>query len=168
MSIFRTARKYRHNWAPFNRLVISPDHPLGPLMIRYRLVRLPRFGVFVHRILRPDADSDLHDHPWPFVTAILRGGYAEERATVGRQAPGRTATALPGRTWRPGTLHRMPLTVAHRITSVLPGTWTLALVGRRRQDWGFWTEDGWMPWPEYERLHPARAAAPLGPDPFNS
>ena len=34
------------------------------------------FNVFVHKFLKSDPD-DVHDHPWPFATLILRGGYWE-------------------------------------------------------------------------------------------
>ena len=38
------------------------------------------FNVFVHKFLKSDPD-DVHDHPWPFATLILRGGYWEWRPT---------------------------------------------------------------------------------------
>lgn len=38
------------------------------------------FGAYLHHIDRPDPGFDLHDHPWPFVSIILRGGYTEEYA----------------------------------------------------------------------------------------
>jgi hypothetical protein len=40
----------------------------------------PWIGARVHTILSSDDDRALHDHPWAFVTIILRGGYVEFRA----------------------------------------------------------------------------------------
>jgi hypothetical protein len=33
--------------------------------------------MYVHWIYQPDDDRDPHDHPWPFVSFVIRGGYAE-------------------------------------------------------------------------------------------
>lgn len=161
--VFRSARRYRHNWAFFDRRTIGADLPEGPLMVRYRLVRVPWFGVFVHHIFRPDADRDLHDHPWPFASLVLRGSYTEVYSLV-HDLVARELQLLPRphlrMRWR---IHRMPLNRAHKITQVEPGTWTLVFVGRRQQDWGFWTNLGWVPWREYVSV-----TGPLGPDPFDS
>lgn len=34
------------------------------------------FNVFIHKFLKSDPD-DVHDHPWPYATLILKGGYYE-------------------------------------------------------------------------------------------
>ena len=34
------------------------------------------FNIFVHKFLKSDPD-DVHDHPWPYFTIILKGGYYE-------------------------------------------------------------------------------------------
>ena len=34
------------------------------------------FNVFIHKFLKSDPD-DVHDHPWPYATLILKGGYWE-------------------------------------------------------------------------------------------
>lgn len=54
-----------------------------PYLERYYLFLKDRgehfpFNVFLHRFLKSDSD-DLHDHPWPFATLILKGGYWEWR-----------------------------------------------------------------------------------------
>lgn len=63
---------------------------LGPLMIRYKLLHTPWFGLYFHRIMRSDMGRHFHDHPWSFLSLILRGGYTEhtprgsERFSSGR------------------------------------------------------------------------------------
>src|SRR5574341_215024 len=44
-----------------------------------KLLQLRDVAARIHHILRSDRGRDAHDHPWPFVTLILRGGYWEER-----------------------------------------------------------------------------------------
>lgn len=53
----------------------------------------------------------------------------------------------------------MPLMAAHRINRLDPGTVSLVIAGRRTQKWGFYTEEGWIPWDQYDRLG-------NGPDPY--
>lgn len=116
------------------------------------------FGVFVHHIAGPDPGLDLHDHPWPFVSVILSGGYTEEVASA-REAPmmAKIAERWPEtchhgfvRSWRAGSVHRMPLTDAHRITAVQRGTWTLVFRGRKARSWGFYQPDGFVHWQAYD------------------
>lgn len=109
--------------------------------------RCPLFGIYLHRMSAPDPGIDLHDHPWPFVSLILRGGYTEERAES-RDAPkwAAWAAAWPGTcrrgvefTWRAGTVHRVRVDECHRIISLCrTPTWTLVLTGRRFRQWGFY------------------------------
>lgn len=129
------------------------------------------FGVYVHRMDGPDPGLDLHDHPWPFLSLVLRGGYVEERANT-RQAcglaeAGERLTRLHSERfhWEPD-YHRgarqtrslfswrlMRLDECHRITHLLNSdrsTWTLVFRGRRVRRWGFYLPDGWMDWKEYD------------------
>lgn len=130
-------------------------------------------GFYVHHIAGPDPGKDLHDHPWAFVTIILRGGYTEHyaRCPDGPNGAGRyvhpskieacymaeiaerwpdTCTAGFVRRWRWLSVHRMPLGAAHRIVDARPGTWTLVLRGPTRRTWGFYLPTGWVAWTEYD------------------
>lgn len=125
---------------------------------RLRIVQTPYFGVYLHWIYLPDRDRDSHDHPWPFTSTVLRGGYTEEIfAPRARYLPTRTVFRAPR------TTHRMRVDQAHRITTVLPRTVTLVVTGRRSRTWGFWTTDGFVPWTDYRR-----EGTNPGPDPFDS
>ena len=59
-----------------------PDYDKAePFMIRYYLLFLKRpkwfpFNILLHKILKSDL-GDLHDHYWPYITIILKGGYWE-------------------------------------------------------------------------------------------
>src|SRR5262245_38321463 len=70
-----------------------------------------RAGVYLHRIQRSDYD-EMHDHPWPFVSLILAGGYFEETPGPG-WADG---TGPRVRRWYgPGRLLVRPANWIHRI-----------------------------------------------------
>jgi hypothetical protein len=104
------------------------------------------FNVFVHKFLKSDPD-DVHDHPWPFATLILRGGYWEWRPTfdaegrkIGEVA--RWCGAGSFRTAQANTYHRIELDP--NITS-----WTLFMPGRKQRDWGFLVKNRWIQWEQY-------------------
>jgi hypothetical protein len=136
-------------------------------MRRYRLfgdqARWPSlFGlnIMIHCIARPDEDRDPHDHPWGFLSFILRGGYVEERwgaSHHGPRPPSRSTLVIANR--------RAPLSFAfrratdlHRIVTLADGgpCWTVVITTRRSHEWGFWTEAGWIPHGAYlaERQFP--------------
>lgn len=118
-------------------------------------MKLPRIR---RRLTLRHDGMDLHDHPWSFVSIVLTGGYTEQTVHVDRAVPrARAAEAHPDlfeqgvvRDWLARTIHRMPLTVAHRITSAAPGTWTIVLRGPTRRVWGFYLPTGRVPWTEYD------------------
>lgn len=117
----------------------------GVLYLR-RWILTPRiFGyqIFLHKIVRPDHDRCLHDHPWGFFGIVLSGGYTED---------------LPGgirRTNKPGRfINRWSPNFTHRIHSLLNGkaSWTLLIRGPYRRSWGFYTPRGWMGWKAFLSL----------------
>lgn len=90
-----------------------------------------RFNIFIHQFHQSDAD-DLHDHPWWFVTLVLKGGYYEE---------------VPN-----GLNHKTPFSIGwHKSTDlhrvVLPTQqpcWTLFLRGPTKRKWGFVKNGIWI------------------------
>jgi hypothetical protein len=113
---------------------------------RLRIAQTPWVSLYLHWISEPDPHRDPHDHPWTFWSFILRGGYSED---VFERIGGKPIRCY----WRRWTLHRMPVTKAHQITTVQPGTVTLVLTGRRVREWCFWTENRLVPWREYLRTN---------------
>lgn len=118
-------------------------------LARVRIVQTPWASIYLHRLDVPDPGVDLHDHPWPFVSLILRGGYTEV-VTEARQA--HTLDRPEGyRYWRSGTVHRLRATEAHRIYRLdRSPTWTLVLTGPRSRSWGFYTSEGYVEHQQYE------------------
>jgi len=95
---------------------------------------------FLHYIAQGDTGRDPHDHPGPFITTILYGGY-EERVYFPREMGRRRAhglfeshVVLPGDTLRNSAGH------THIVTLIAP-TWTWVVGWIRGKPWGFWQLD---------------------------
>lgn len=121
-----------------------------PYLERYYLFLKDRkhfpFNVFLHKFLKSDPD-DLHDHPWPYFTVILKGGYWEwvpEYDAAGRKIAEIAKWRAPGhfRLCNSKSLHRIELD---------PGIecWTLFMPGPQQRDWGFTTRKGWIQHEKY-------------------
>ena len=111
-----------------------------PYLERYYLFLKDRqrfpFNVFLHKFLKSDPD-DLHDHPWPYATLILKGGYWE--------------TTPEGRFWRsPGHFRICKAKSLHRI-ELDPSVecWTVFMPGPKQREWGFIKNGTWTQWEQY-------------------
>ena len=117
--------------------IVDIDQPEDVYLSRLMLLRTPWLGVYVHIIRRPDWARCEHDHPWPFVTFVLRGGYEEE---------------IGGRLFvrHPGYIGYRPRSFEHRIVRLLKGpALTFVIRGRNGEAWGFRTVMGKVPWQRY-------------------
>ena len=121
-----------------------------PYLERYYLFLRERerfpFNVFLHKFLKSDPD-DVHDHPWPYATLILKGGYWEwipHFDTVGRKTGEYQVWRGPGhfRISKANSFHRIELDPD--ITA-----WTLFMPGPKQRDWGFLVQNKWIQWEQY-------------------
>lgn len=122
---------------PWKKIITDLDSPLDVYLTRYFLLKTRRLGVYVHNIQRPDYARCEHDHPWPFLTVILRGGYTEE---------------LAGQRFvrRPGYIGWRGRNFEHRITELPKGNaWTLVIRGPDHFSWNFRTAMGKVSWQTY-------------------
>lgn len=99
----------------------------------------------LHHIVRPDVDRDLHNHPFKYLSLILRGYYREE---------------LRGKTFRTlmaGDTARGFRNTFHRI-AYLPedGVWTLFFMGKNHGLWGFARNGQFIPSHAYRRIKNGR------------
>jgi hypothetical protein len=129
----------------FDRKRIIMDRQCNePLLTRYYLFLKERkhfpFNVFLHKFHKGDP-GDLHDHPWPYFTLILAGGYYE---WVPKMWNGCKVGEV--RKWRgPGHFRFCSATSYHRIElkeGVTP--WTLFMPGPQKREWGFLVRDRWI------------------------
>jgi hypothetical protein len=121
-----------------------------PYLERYYIFLKDRawfpFNVFLHRFLKSDPD-DVHDHPWPYATLILKGGYYEwtpmfnsKQEKIGEICAWRGAGHF--RTCASTSYHRIELDPEVEC-------WTLFMPGPQKREWGFLTKAGWIQHEEY-------------------
>ncbi|QMW04953.1 hypothetical protein [Spirosoma foliorum] len=83
-------------------------------------------------------DELLHDHPWPFRSTILSGGYAEIVADL--KDDGTFALTTVKRL--PGTTHEVQAGTIHKLCGLLKGDcWTLIEPGKPERKSGFYKAD---------------------------
>lgn len=134
-------------------------------MERYWLIpyswKLP-FAIRLHWIAGPDKDRYLHDHPWTFLSFILRGWYIEERPVSNAKCFYGNDFELTYRTVRKqGSLALRRATDRHRISYVWPGgAWTLFISFTYRHWWGFYAPFGKIYWQDYNSIHTAIGEVP--------
>lgn len=125
--------------------------------------------LMVHHFLPNADDRDVHDHPRPFWTLVLRGSYDDMRpcdACAGegfqRIAHGRysdritpcltcmSASVVLNERMKAGALRRRPAVHRHRTRVGPNGCWTVVLMGPLQRPWGFWRRGAWWHYRDYE------------------
>lgn len=107
--------------------------PSKDYLWRLRFIQTPWFGIYLHKLCGPDARAELHNHPWTFISFVLKGGYMEF-------VPG--PFYAQSRYIRRVNVKRFNNSY-HWIAELdRTPTWTLVLVGRRRRVWGYLDRDG--------------------------
>lgn len=130
----------------FNRKRIVMDRTNNePYLERYYLFLKDRkkfpFNIFLHKFLKSDPD-DVHDHPWPYATLILKGGYYEWTPKFDNNGKIIYETC----SWRgPGHFRVCKANSFHRI-ELKPDVecWTLFMPGKQAREWGFVVKDQWI------------------------
>jgi len=121
-----------------------------PYLERYYIFLKERswfpFNVFIHKFLKSDPD-DVHDHPWPYATLILKGGYFEwipQFDSQGRKIAEMCAWRGPGhfRTCGANSYHRIELDPAVEC-------WTMFMPGPHKREWGFLVNNQWVQHEQY-------------------
>ena len=135
-------RIFPKGW-PWKKNIEDLDELGAIYLARTMWIKFHRLGVYTHRIYRPDTARAVHDHPWPFLTVILRGGYEEE---------------IRGRRYmrRPGYIGWRGRGFRHRITALRgESALTLVIRGRNNDRWNFYNKAGEaMDWQDYILIPP--------------
>jgi len=134
-----------------------------PFMLRWYVIPRNRFAnVYVHKFLRPDDDRALHDHPWAFVSWLIKGEYLEYTD----QPPNPHTRRRWSIAYRPAQFcHRVDLVNEYDRDGSSYGprpAWTVIVTGPKIRDWGFWCKttlltirgrhvvtDRFVPWQEF-------------------
>lgn len=124
-------------WRPYKKKIIYRDDN-EPYLIRYTFCNWKIFSIKVHNILLSDPSCP-HDHPWAFITLLLRGSYTEH-------TPYGTKTYGAGR-----ILYRRADHV-HRLEINKP-VWSFVITFKKTRTWGFYTKYGWVHWRYFTSEH---------------
>jgi hypothetical protein len=125
--------------------VIMDRQSNEPYLERYYVFLKDRtwfpFNIFVHKFLKSDPDH-LHDHPWPYFTLILKGGYYEWVPYYDKDNKKMTEICK----WRgPGHFRICKATSYHRIDlNPAVTAWTLFIPGPQKREWGFLVRNKWI------------------------
>jgi hypothetical protein len=104
------------------------------------------FNMFVHKFLKSDPD-DVHDHPWPYATLILKGGYWEWIPQF--NSTGQKIGEI--RYWRGAGHFRTSSAASYHRIELDPNVtaWTLFMPGPKQREWGFLVRNQWIQWEQY-------------------
>jgi hypothetical protein len=126
--------------------IIGP--PGRPYLLRWFIIPTNRgCNLYWHRFISSD-DPVLHDHPWAFLSIVLRGSYivADQHGGRRRRRAGHVAFR------RAQHRHRIILEAAPSPDGAAgerPCT-TLVITGPHRRLWGFWCDgQRFVPWREF-------------------
>ncbi len=131
-----------------------------PYLVRWNLFGIGEdskyFSVKLHKILISD-DECLHDHPWWFISIILKGSYTEWRfcteeeyynETQFHKWDAKAERFTKGYNYTAGTILIRPAWWPHRLEVIKP-VYTLVFTFKKIRKWGFFTRNGWKHWRLY-------------------
>jgi len=113
-----------------------------PYLTRVVLFRCSRLKVYLHKIHQSDHDRALHDHPWPFISILLKGSYLED--THPEPKPGVFSTGLRLRQRIRFINCRLRPDAPHRLELDRGKVYTIVFGGRKVREWGFWKDNQWI------------------------
>lgn len=116
---------------PMKPLQVRWNEPLGekecPYMYRW-VFNFWLFAIRIHRWVRSDDKRHFHDHPWGFITIVLKGGYVDV-------SPDKRDVLSPGSIRYRSAYHK------HYVEVPEEGCTTLLITGPPIRNWGFWIGD---------------------------
>lgn len=133
-----------------------------------------RFKLLLHHFLPNADDRAVHDHPRPFLTVVLKGGYDDmqpcracdglgihEYGSLPDDYGPTTETEICLRCngtkvelreqMRAGMVRHRPAEHKHRTKVLSSGCWTVVVMGPIQRKWGFWVGRDWLPWRVFEQ-----------------
>ncbi len=102
----------------------SLGRPECPYIKRW-VFSCPFFSLRLHHWLASDDQRHYHDHPWWYVTLILKGGYID-------RSPKENIVLVAGDFAFRKATHQ------HTVEVAKGGCWSLLFTGPEKRVWGFW------------------------------
>lgn len=127
-----------------------------PYLIRwYVLPRNKIFNIYLHKFMRDDEDSALHDHPWWFWSWMIKGTYYEMVPDPHSDKDFGSYIVLDRKRWslayRPAE-HRHRVILKRDMQKNLLPCWTIVATGPVSRKWGFWCPKGFVHWEKFVEL----------------
>ncbi len=110
-------------------------------MIRWYIIKNKYFNIMLHKILLSDHNC-CHDHPWDFISLILKGGYVE---TVEHNPCEMSESYRTKKIIHPGQIIFRKAEHRHKL-DIYQTCWSLVLRFKVKRRWGFWIKDKWVHW----------------------
>lgn len=115
---FESRSPYQFRWAE------ELHCQIGVYVRRWRL-ETPIGSIRVHHWLHSDDTRHKHDHPWWFLTIVLKGGYTDLSDNKADHVGA-------------GSIRFRPAEHRHSVLVDKGGAWTLLITGPKIRKWGFW------------------------------
>lgn len=113
---------------------------------RWRLFATPWFDVNIHAIYKADQDKHMHNHPWNIWTMVLWGGYHEMyRKEKDGSITRKPRIILNMRYANTNQYHKIEQMISKKCI-------TLAIMSKRKSDWGYLVNGEHIQHEEYRRL----------------
>jgi len=156
------------NLLPKNEIADECNDGAGLLMTRYYLSpKIFGLRLVLHQFHRSDNDRHYHDHPWNFISWIIKGSYIEHFPVpngIYRVPANRNVKVIYGegvadiqqchRRWdiikRPKEWKHWVELLPEPLGRRFVPCWTLVLFYGERREWGFWTKEGWIKHDQYD------------------
>lgn len=126
MKLFKTVKK-----------IVSKEGVLH--FKRFAVVECKWFNIYIHTILKADEDPHLHDHPWDYVSLVLKGSFLEGSVDKNKDS---VMTALVR-----GSISMQKAERFHKIVMLSLASKmvkTLFFTGPRRREWGYDVDGTWI------------------------
>lgn len=124
--------------------------PECPYLRRW-VIEVFGYAVRLHHWNRSDDKRALHDHPYPFVTVVLKGSYVD--VSYPEDFDPVSELAIDTDELKPGSIRYRKAKHTHYVDVQPGGCWTLMFSGRIERKWGFWVKrkDGSWRWKKSNR-----------------
>lgn len=110
--------------------------------LRYRLFSSPWFRIYIHKICLSDYDLHCHNHPWNFISLILKGIYKQKIISLYEYY----------KICFPFNIFRLKRDEFHHLTLLNGPVWTIVFAYGQYHEWGYLTESGFCDHKTYRKL----------------
>jgi hypothetical protein len=126
MKPYRKFKPFQVRWKE------AMGRPECPYLYRWTILFF-NFSIRLHHWIRSDDKRFFHDHPYDFISIVLKGSYTNV-------TPEGRFKVKAGSIWASKAMKR------HYLDVPKSGAWTLLLCGRPYRKWGFWVNNHlWRP-----------------------